>query len=196
VQLAYAAMPDRIYVIDAAGKIAYKGGPGPGGFKAMDVPPVLDKLLGVSLASNFPASRPDSSKPERGPDSRPGGMAGEMRERVSGMLTKLGLEEKDSKAVLQAVDKRMQAYREVMQARQALMMAIRQKDDTAKPLAALQEAQKEYTQMVEKIDQNLDETIGYSKKPDLLAALTAFGLIGNSPAPPMSGLAGMGGGGK
>src|SRR5688572_372478 len=28
---AYAAWPDRVYVIDAAGRIAYKGGPGPRG---------------------------------------------------------------------------------------------------------------------------------------------------------------------
>lgn len=29
---AYAAWPDRIYIVDAAGKIAVKGGQGPGGF--------------------------------------------------------------------------------------------------------------------------------------------------------------------
>src|SRR5947208_499625 len=41
VEKAYAGWPDRMYVIDAKGKIAYKGGPGPGGFKVKDVPPVL-----------------------------------------------------------------------------------------------------------------------------------------------------------
>jgi hypothetical protein len=45
VEKAYAGWPDRIYVIDADGKIAYKGGPGPGGFKVADVPDVLDRLL-------------------------------------------------------------------------------------------------------------------------------------------------------
>lgn len=45
VEKAYAGWPDRIYVIDAKGKIAYKGGPGPGGFKVSEVPAVLDKLL-------------------------------------------------------------------------------------------------------------------------------------------------------
>ena len=45
VDKAYAGWPDRLYVFDAAGKIAYKGGPGPRGFKVEDVPPVLDKLL-------------------------------------------------------------------------------------------------------------------------------------------------------
>lgn len=42
---AFAAWPDRIYVIDPTGKIAYKGEPGPRGFKVTDVPPILDRLL-------------------------------------------------------------------------------------------------------------------------------------------------------
>jgi hypothetical protein len=46
VEKAYAGWPDRFYVIDSEGRIAYKGGPGPGGFKVQDIPPVLDKLLG------------------------------------------------------------------------------------------------------------------------------------------------------
>jgi hypothetical protein len=45
VEKAYAGWPDRIYVVDAEGKIAYKGGPGPGGFRVPEVPPVLDRLL-------------------------------------------------------------------------------------------------------------------------------------------------------
>lgn len=43
--LAYAAWPDRIYVIDAEGKITYKGAVGPAGFKVPEIPPVLDRLL-------------------------------------------------------------------------------------------------------------------------------------------------------
>jgi hypothetical protein len=43
---AYAAMPERIYVIDADGKVAYHGGPGPGGFSVSEVAPVLHHLLG------------------------------------------------------------------------------------------------------------------------------------------------------
>jgi hypothetical protein len=43
---AYAGWPDRLYVIDAAGKLAYVGGPGPGGFRVGELPPVLDRLLG------------------------------------------------------------------------------------------------------------------------------------------------------
>jgi hypothetical protein len=44
-EAAYTAMPERIYVIDADGKVAYKGGPGPGGFHVAEVPAVLDRLL-------------------------------------------------------------------------------------------------------------------------------------------------------
>jgi hypothetical protein len=37
VNRAYAAWPDRLYVIGVDGKIAYQGGPGPGGFKVAEV---------------------------------------------------------------------------------------------------------------------------------------------------------------
>ncbi len=33
----YAAWPDRLYVVGIDGKIAYQGGPGPGGFKVNEV---------------------------------------------------------------------------------------------------------------------------------------------------------------
>ena len=43
----YAGWPDRIYIIDAAGKIVHKGAPGPGGFApaVKAAPGVLDQLL-------------------------------------------------------------------------------------------------------------------------------------------------------
>ena len=44
-QKAYAGWPDRFYVIDAEGKVAYKGEPGPRGFKPADAEAVLKKLL-------------------------------------------------------------------------------------------------------------------------------------------------------
>ena len=34
---AYAAWPDRLYVVGVDGKIAYQGGPGPGGFRVNEV---------------------------------------------------------------------------------------------------------------------------------------------------------------
>src|SRR5258706_6550724 len=42
---AYAAWPDRIYVIDSEGKIAYKGAPGPRGFRVDEAIAALDKVL-------------------------------------------------------------------------------------------------------------------------------------------------------
>jgi hypothetical protein len=46
----YAGWPDRLYVIDAEGQIALKGGPGPGGFApaVRGAPAVLDKLLAAT----------------------------------------------------------------------------------------------------------------------------------------------------
>ena len=46
VERAYAAWPDRIYVIDPTGKIAYKSGPGPWGFRPRELEVALQKLLG------------------------------------------------------------------------------------------------------------------------------------------------------
>jgi hypothetical protein len=45
VEKAYAGWPDRLYVVDAGGKLAYVGGPGPGGFRVSELAPVLDRLL-------------------------------------------------------------------------------------------------------------------------------------------------------
>jgi hypothetical protein len=43
VNAAYAGWPDRMYVVGVDGKIAYKGGPGPGGFKPAEVEEWLKK---------------------------------------------------------------------------------------------------------------------------------------------------------
>ena len=43
VNAAYAGWPDRLYVVGADGKVAYKGGPGPGGFKPAEVEEWLKK---------------------------------------------------------------------------------------------------------------------------------------------------------
>jgi hypothetical protein len=37
VNSAYGAWPDRLYIVGADGKIAYQGGPGPGGFRVNEV---------------------------------------------------------------------------------------------------------------------------------------------------------------
>jgi len=42
---AYTAWPDRIYLVDASGHVAYKSQPGPFGFKAGDLRTALDHAL-------------------------------------------------------------------------------------------------------------------------------------------------------
>jgi Iodothyronine deiodinase len=37
VNTAYGAWPDRLYIIGVDGKIAYQGGPGPGGFRVNEI---------------------------------------------------------------------------------------------------------------------------------------------------------------
>jgi hypothetical protein len=45
VEAAYASWPDRLYVIGADGKVAYRGAPGPGGFRPGEMRETLDRLL-------------------------------------------------------------------------------------------------------------------------------------------------------
>ena len=45
VNAAYAGWPDRFYIVDVDGKIAFRGGPGPGGFKPNDVEDWLTENL-------------------------------------------------------------------------------------------------------------------------------------------------------
>jgi type I thyroxine 5'-deiodinase len=47
---AYTAWPDRLYVIDREGRIAYKSQPGPYGFKPAEVELTLKQLLPVPAA--------------------------------------------------------------------------------------------------------------------------------------------------
>ena len=44
VDRAYAALPDRLYLIDAEGRIAYKSGPGPMGFKPQELEAAIAAL--------------------------------------------------------------------------------------------------------------------------------------------------------
>jgi hypothetical protein len=186
VEQAYSAMPDRIYVIDAKGKIAYAGDRGPAGFHASDVPPVLDRLLGVQIAGKL--KLPDTR-------AQKGGGPVSM-DRVRDMLETAGLDEKDIKYVLVALEQRMEAYRPLMKARMALVGAARKKEEMAAALQRFEAAEKEYVAACERIDKKLDEAIGYRERPRVEAILIALGLIGIQPAPPFSGLQNPGGGGS
>jgi len=60
---AYAGWPDRLYVIDKAGRIALKGGPGPRGFKPAEAEHALKTLLADEQDAddnNNPADNPPS----------------------------------------------------------------------------------------------------------------------------------------
>lgn len=54
VNKAYAAWPDRLYIVDAAGKIAVKGGPGPRGFppSVSEARAWLEKTFGAKGAAS------------------------------------------------------------------------------------------------------------------------------------------------
>ena len=45
---AYAALPDRLYLIGRDGRIAFKGGPGPFGFRPKEFEAAIDAYLASS----------------------------------------------------------------------------------------------------------------------------------------------------
>jgi type I thyroxine 5'-deiodinase len=47
-EIAYSGWPDRLYVIDRDGRIAYKSRPGPFGFKPADVEAALQSMIGAA----------------------------------------------------------------------------------------------------------------------------------------------------
>ena len=64
---AYTAWPDRLYVIDRDGRVAYKSKPGPYGFKPQEVSQTLEKLFPKTQAAAMPppsrAQAASGSKP-------------------------------------------------------------------------------------------------------------------------------------
>ena len=46
VDRAYAALPDRLYLIDAEGRVAYRSGPGPMGFKPQELEAAIREAVG------------------------------------------------------------------------------------------------------------------------------------------------------
>lgn len=54
VERAYTGWPDRLYVIDRDGTIAYKSAPGPFGFKPAEVEATLRRLLPASTVVGHP----------------------------------------------------------------------------------------------------------------------------------------------
>jgi len=48
---AYTGWPDRLYVVDREGKVAYKSGPGPYGFKPAEMENTLRRLLRTPVSA-------------------------------------------------------------------------------------------------------------------------------------------------
>jgi len=182
VERAYAGWPDRLYVVDADGKIAQKGAPGPGGFKpSVDLlPSVLDRLLDPTTAQTIPPM-PNPSFAQMMP---------RMKEQLGMQMQRMGLSEPERIATLEMWEQKFTAFSQVAQARQELMMSLRQQtnaDETAKLLAAYQEATKKYVTRVDELDKSLEAKIEFSKKPTVQAFLTAMGVLGVNFAAPMMG---------
>jgi hypothetical protein len=57
VGIAYSGMPDRLYLVDSAGRVAYKGGRGPFGYKPEELEQSLILLLMDEAAAKRPAAR-------------------------------------------------------------------------------------------------------------------------------------------
>lgn len=58
---AYSGMAGRLYVLDRKGKVAYKSGRGPFGFKAGE----LEQAIVMALLESMPASKPSVPKSDR-----------------------------------------------------------------------------------------------------------------------------------
>src|SRR5262249_10909620 len=59
VGIAYSGMPDRLYIVDSRGRVAYKGGRGPFGYK----PSEMEQALVMLLMDESPAQNSTSPMP-------------------------------------------------------------------------------------------------------------------------------------
>jgi hypothetical protein len=60
-EAAYAAWPERLYVVDKGGRVVYRGGLGPFGFD----PREMERALSVLLAKGPPGPRLKTTEPEQ-----------------------------------------------------------------------------------------------------------------------------------
>jgi hypothetical protein len=65
VGIAYSGMPDRLYVVDTQGRVAYKGGRGPFGYKPSELEQALILLLMDEAAAKRPAGAPRPETKDR-----------------------------------------------------------------------------------------------------------------------------------
>jgi hypothetical protein len=65
VGIAYSGMPDRLYVVDARGRVAYKGGRGPFGYKPAELEQALLLLLLDESQGRPPVKTPRAADKDR-----------------------------------------------------------------------------------------------------------------------------------
>ncbi len=65
---------------------------------------------------------------------------------------------------------------------------MRCKGDARYALSAYHESHKTYEETVRKIDDELEAVLQLKKNPHILAALTALGVVGSFPSPPLAGV--------
>jgi len=57
-ETAYTAWPDRLYLIDRAGKVAYKSKPGPFGFKTDELRAAVSKVVSTQASATADGTQP------------------------------------------------------------------------------------------------------------------------------------------
>jgi hypothetical protein len=62
--IAYSGMPDRLYIVDPRGRVAYKGGRGPFGYKPSEMEQALVMLL-MDEATVTPPTGPHHNTPKK-----------------------------------------------------------------------------------------------------------------------------------
>jgi hypothetical protein len=67
---AYAAFPDRLYLVDREGRVAYKGGRGPYGYKPRELEQTLVMLLMDETASAGQGTPVEAPQPDAEPGSK------------------------------------------------------------------------------------------------------------------------------
>jgi type I thyroxine 5'-deiodinase len=60
---AYTGWPDRLYVIDRDGRVAYKSAAGPYGFKPAEMAPVLERMAAMRPAMTEGTIEPGAARP-------------------------------------------------------------------------------------------------------------------------------------
>lgn len=155
----FAAWPDRIYVLDAEGRVAYKGGPGPRGFDVGAARTALERLL--TLPEGLPV------------------VSAEQRRLLRERLATEGLAAPAVDAVLVLLDRRLAAYAALETARKKLLDSAR-----PSPVTDYEAELKRYLETVARLDAELETETGYRGRPRVHALLLGLGIVGPRTAMP------------